>query len=475
MSDLKESNFHSELIKKRKKLKQRQMIQVVGIYCFIIVLIGVVAFGTYQIIKAVSGTGNNSGQTASQENNPESQTQPQISDEEEIKALIQQADRLAAGYDYDKAIELLSSDARYTTRPEITAAIAGYEETKTTLVKADVTKVPHVFFHTLIYDKSKAFDGDDRQMGYNQVMTTIGEFEKMLDEMYKRGCVLVKIHDVGYESTDSQTGETKMVKGDIMLPPGKKPIVMSQDDVNYYPYMQKDGFANRLVIGDDGRVTCEMDLDDGSKVRGDYDLIPILNKFIDAHPDFSYRGAKAIIAVTGYEGVYGYRTTPSYEGKNPNIESDKQTVREIAEALKKDGWELASHSWGHKHLGRIDMDHFKADCDKWNNEVNSLIGPVDILLYPFGTDVADWHPYKADNERYKYMYNLGFRYFCTVDSSEYWVQFGTDNLRMGRRNLDGYRMKTDIDNPDKAKLTDLFDPNEVYDKSRPAEMGVITS
>ena len=62
-----------------------------------------------------------------------------------------------------------------------------------------------------------------------------------------------------------------------------------------------------------------------------------------------------------------------------------------------------------------------------------------------------------------------------MDSSEYWVQFGTDNLRMGRRNLDGYRMKTDIDNPDKAKLTDLFDPNEVYDKSRPAEMGVITS
>ena len=121
------------------------------------------------------------------------------------------------------------------------------------------------------------------------------------------------------------------------------------------------------------------------------------------------------------------------------------------------------------------MVHFKTDCDKWNNEVNSLIGPVDILLYPFGTDVADWHPYKADNERYAYMHKLGFRYFCTVDSAEYWVQFGDDNLRMGRRNLDGFRMKTDIDDPAKAKLTDLFDPNEIYDKSRPAEMGVITS
>ena len=479
MSDFNESNFHSELVKRRKKLQRRQRMQVIGVYCFIIVLIGVVAFGAYHIIKAVSGGENkNTPAAASQSSEAESESQAAPASEEAVKALIEKADRLAASYDYDAAIQLLSSDEKYATAPEVTEAIAGFEQTKSTLVKADVTKVPHVFFHTLIYDTSKAFDGDDRQMGYNQVMTTIGEFEKMLDEMYKRGFVLVRIHDVGYEAPDPETGATKMMKGDIMLPPGKKPLVMSQDDVNYYPYMKTDGFANRLVIGDDGRVTCEMDLEDGSKVRGDYDLIPILNKFIDAHPDFSYKGAKAIIAVTGYEGVYGYRTTASYESgpdKNPNIEADKQTVREIAEALKKDGWEPASHSWGHKHLGKIDMVHFKTDCDKWNNEVNSLIGPVDILLYPFGTDVADWHPYKADNERYAYMHKLGFRYFCTVDSAEYWVQFGDDNLRMGRRNLDGFRMKTDIDDPAKAKLTDLFDPNEIYDKSRPAEMGVITS
>ena len=48
-------------------------------------------------------------------------------------------------------------------------------------------------------------------------------------------------------------------------------------------------------------------------------------------------------------------------------------------------------------------------------------------------------------------------------------------MRQGRRNLDGYRMLRDIQEPDNAKLKDLFDANEVYDKDRPKEMGEITS
>lgn len=38
-----------------------------------------------------------------------------------------------------------------------------------------------------------------------------------------------------------------------MLPEGKKPFVMSQDDLCYYDYMLDDGFASRIVIGDDGK------------------------------------------------------------------------------------------------------------------------------------------------------------------------------------------------------------------------------
>ncbi len=69
-----------------------------------------------------------------------------------------------------------------------------------------------------------------------------------------------------------------------------------------YPYMDGDGFASKIVIGEDGRPSCEMKMEDGTVSAGSYDLVPILNDFIDEHPDFSYKGAKAIIALTGYEG-----------------------------------------------------------------------------------------------------------------------------------------------------------------------------
>lgn len=67
--------------------------------------------------------------------------------------------------------------------------------------------------------------------------------------------------------------------------------------------MDGDGFASKIVVGEDGRPTCEMKMDDGSISTGSYDLIPLLNDFIDEHPDFSYKGAKAIIALTYYEGI----------------------------------------------------------------------------------------------------------------------------------------------------------------------------
>ena len=464
-SRLNKSNFHN----KRKKRRIRAFLLT-----FVIILIlCVIIAGSVFAFKFFSSKKTKTTEEASITSTTSAEQSSQAR-EAELEDLLNKADRLALSYDYDKAIELLSTDA-LKDDPKVAEAIAKYNETKSTLVRQDPEKVPHVFFHSLIVDKSKAFDGDKKQMSYNQVMTTVGEFEKILNILYERGFVLVKIHDVADMVKDESTGEYVMKAQDIMLPPGKTPIVMSQDDVCYYEYMVGDGFASRLVIGEDGRVTTEMDMDDGTSKVGDYDLIPILNKFIDEHPDFSYKGAKAIIALTGYNGIFGYRTAPSYS-ENPTYEEDKKKATEIANALRADGWEIASHSWGHRHLGKESDEAFKTDCDKWQNEVETLVGETDILIFPFGTDIGSWHPYTDDNARYVYLKNQGFRYFCNVDSSSpYWVQIGKDYMRQGRRNLDGYRMLRDIQEPDNAKLKDLFDANEVYDKDRPTEMGEITS
>lgn len=384
-----------------------------------------------------------------------------------VRALLEKADRIAAGYDYDQAIELLQTDPLYGTDTKIDDAINHYNEIKSTLVPYDIDKITHIFFHSLIIDKSKAFDGDSKQTGYNQMMATKDEFLKILQSMYDRGYVLVKIHDMAYEATD-ENGKAYFKKGKIMLPEGKKAFVMSQDDVCYYEYMEGDGFASRIIIGEDGKPTTEMKMEDGSVSVGDYDLVPILEHFIDEHPDFSYKGARAIIALTGYNGILGYRTAASYSN-SPTYEQDKKDAAAVAQCLRDNGWELASHSWGHRHMGSIGYEDFVTDTDKWEKEVESLIGPTDIILYPFGDDIGNWHPYSNTNERYNYLKSKGFRYFCNVDSSKYWVQLGPDYLRQGRRDVDGYRMYYDLINPDpsKLKLNDLFDVAEVFDKDRP--------
>ncbi|MDQ0152514.1 hypothetical protein J2S20_001206 [Moryella indoligenes] len=378
---------------------------------------------------------------------------------------LARAERLAAQYDYDAAIALITEDSALAASEQGQAAIQGYEATKSTLVRQNISEITHVFFHTLIMDNKKAFDGDNRQDGYNDVMTTKSEFLKMMQSMYERGYVLVSIHDICYEVDDTEKGGKKMVAGDIMLPEGKHAFVLSQDDVNYYEYMDGDGFAKCLIVGEDGKPKNEMIMDDGSISVGSYDVVPLLDDFVEEHPDFSYRGAKGIVAVTGYNGVFGYRTDNSYEETNPNIEADRQKVREVAQCLRDDGWEIASHSWGHRNYGSISMEDLREDNRKWQERVAPLIGGTDILIYPFGADIADWHPYTNDNERFNLLWASGFRYFCNVDSSPYFVQKGNDFMRMGRRNLDGYRMWQDM--TVKNHTSDLFNAADIFDPDRP--------
>ena len=63
--------------------------------------------------------------------------------------------------------------------------------------------------------------------------------------------------------------------------------------------------------------------DDGSVSVGDYDLVPLLDAFVEAHPDFSYHGRKGVLAMTGYEGVLGYRTDIAYKTRE-NLEPTQQ-------------------------------------------------------------------------------------------------------------------------------------------------------
>lgn len=409
------------------------------------------------------------------------------SEEAESTALVDDLERaklMYAQYDYDAAEELLKSLPDYESNTEAQELVAKCEETKATLVEQDIYKITHVFFHILCVDPKNSFDESKwgkQAGGYNSLMTTISEFEKMIQEMYDKGFVLVSLRDIAHEETASD-GSKKMVKGSIMLPPGKQAFVMSEDDVCYYEYMKGAGFADKMIIGEDGRPTLHYTDADGNESVGDYDIVPILDKFIDEHPDFSYKGHKACLVFTGYNGVLGYRTDESYDPNSEyydpkleqghDVEAERKEAVKVMKALLDDGYDLGSHSWGHRDLGQIEFERFKKDCDRWNRNVAPLIKEAsgkqpDIIIYPRGADIADWHGYSDDNRRFNYLYDLGFRYFCNVDNNQYWVQLGDRYLRQGRRALDGLNMWLQISGQ-RERLDDLFDDvNAIFDPARP--------
>ena len=483
-TDNRRSSDNPELAKKRniarlreQRRRQRKKARMIRLGIIIGVVLIVVLLGVLGV-RAILNKG-------AKEKLEEQARQEQLLKEEEQKAAtkkeaISAADKLAAGYDYDAAIQFLKEKAQVDGGGDFNDKISEYEAIKGALVEADVDTIPHIFFHILVADPSITWNltgADEYKIGdYNQVMTTIDEFKKIMQQMYDKGYVLVKMHDMVEETTDDN-GNTVFTKGKIMLPEGKKPFVMSQDDTCYYFYMQGDGYATKLIVGEDGRPTNEYVNADGTTTTGSYDLVPVLNDFIDEHPDFSYKGAKAVLALTGYNGVLGYRTDPDLakteaEGNKFaaeygtfDTEAEIAKAKPVVEALKKDGWEFASHSYGHISYGSS-FEKVKEDADKWQERVANVIGPTDIIIYPFGTDIGGWQPYSSDNQKYEYLKGQGFKFYCNVDSNPYWVQITSENVRQGRINLDGYRMYQDLHNG-ADKLSQLFDVKSVFDENRP--------
>ena len=103
---------------------------------------------------------------------------------------------MAAQYDYDGAIALLKEQPDYDRNDRYKNLVATYEETKASCISFPIDQITHVFYHSLIYDDSRAFDGDQYEGGYNQVMTTVEEFNSITEQMYNKGYVMVSLHDM---------------------------------------------------------------------------------------------------------------------------------------------------------------------------------------------------------------------------------------------------------------------------------------
>ncbi|GEP19391.1 polysaccharide deacetylase family protein [Pediococcus argentinicus] len=356
-------------------------------------------------------------------------------------------------YNYTQAYHLLKNE-KTKDSSKLKKYISNQSDKLVTWNKPD--KFRHLFFHSLIVNPKKAFKSKSAK-GYADYMVTVSEFDKILKQLYQNGYVLVGIQSL----VTNDHGKLKM--NSIKLPKGKTPLILSQDDVSYYEYMKGDGFAKDLFVDGNGKIRNHY-VDDGKDQVGNYDLVPIVDQFVRDHPDFSYQGQKGTIALTGYNGVLGYRTSPSeYKNKAKRNVAIKKATK-TATAMKKDGWTFASHSWGHINMTESPLAQIKRDNALWQKEVTPIIGKTDIFIDPFGADIGGVAPYNKGNQKYDYMHQQGFNIFCNVDASHTsWGQIGSNFYRNARINVDGIRIKSDLDKSDPV-LKDFFNVHQVIDQ-----------
>ena len=316
--------------------------------------------------------------------------------------------------------------------------------------------IHHIFFHSLLAYPELTFTGDKRSKFFESYMITKYEFTHILDELYTNNYVLIDIHQIYAVDVSGH-----VIKKDLYLPQGKKPLIISVDDVNYYKSQQGRGMAHKLVLDTDGSVATQIMSPNGTMtITHDGDIMPILDTFVQHHPDFSIGGAKGIIAETGFDGVLGYRTQRS-ASTSPTYIQDRVSAKEIVAKLKATGWTFASHSYTHdsKFLqDTISTEKVERDATAWDNEVKPIIGNTDIFIGPFGEIFTTKDP------RRDIILSHGFKMICGVGMDAY-LKYSPNYIVMDRANIDGIRLEKYPNS-----LKQYFDVSKVLDPKRPMKL-----
>lgn len=364
--------------------------------------------------------------------------------QDEAESLKSRAAVMAAEYDYENAMKTLAGySGGLANHSELLNLYNSYKAALNDLVVwDDLSEIPNLSFRTLMADLSKAAADPDRGSRYLKNYITTGEFSAILDQLYANGYVLVSLYDFAVPVTN-EDGSVGVNRTSIRLPEGKKPIILTQEGVNYYSHTENcGGFADSLVVNASGELTCRLGDSEGA-----FDLVPVLNDFLAQHPDFSYEGARATIAVSGYEGLFGMTLDQSAE------------IQAVADKLRAQGYDIACYTYADMEYADFGAAGIQEDLDKWNAEIVPVLGTTDMLVYPTGGDIKGQEAYSGS--KYDALHGYGFRYFVGVTNGTQWGMTTGDYARQTRTLVTGANL---ADHPD--WFDGMFDAASVLSPDR---------
>ena len=286
-----------------------------------------------------------------------------------------------------------------------------------------------LFVHPLVLNPKLAFTSDRLGQGFADYFVTAREFRRILDQLWRNGWTLVD--------------PRRVAAGDVRVPAGRKPLVLQEDDANYYAYFGGRGLASRLVLDSDGQVEAEYDGPTGPTVT-DQDVVPLVDEAVAAHPELSADGAKGLIAETGYEGLFGEHDLGDLAAH--------ARIRALVARLRDTGWVIASHTYGHINLSEDSLAVIAHDTARWKQLTADLLGPVDILVYPFGA-----RPSPAGR---RLLRDAGFTVQYDIDVRPRRV-VADGVVLMSRRHVDGFSFA------DPSAMAPFFSVAGVRDPLRP--------
>ena len=334
----------------------------------------------------------------------------------EVEDLKTRAAAMAAEYDYENAMKILAGySGGLADHPELLSLYNSYKEALNDLVVwNDLSQIPHLSFRTLVTDLEKASADPDRGSRYQKNYITIDEFSRILNQLYENGYVLVSLSDFAMPYT-AEDGSVGVNMTSIRLPEGKKPIILTSEGDNYYSHTEGcGGFADKLTVNEAGELVCV----DTAGNEGAFGFVPVLNAFFAEHPDFSYEGARATIALSGYEGLFGMEL------------SQTEDIRKVAATLRQQGYDIACYTYADMEYADYGVTGLKEDLDKWFAEITPVLGETDILVYPTGGDIKGQEAYSGS--KYDALHGYGFRYFVGTGSGASWGMTATQYARHTR-------------------------------------------
>ena len=319
-------------------------------------------------------------------------------------------------------------------------------------------EIEHIFIHCLVAYPEIAFkETNSMKSAYEKDCITSEEFCLLLNELYKNNYVLVDINST-FKVDENGVAEKQKVN----VPKGKKPLVLSVDDVVYDHKKAGKGMVDKIIVDSNGNLATSTVINCKEEIAYDKEFVCILENFISSHPDFSVKNARATINLTGFDGILGYRTQTS---NKTNREEQIINEKKVVQKLKEKGYNFACHSYGHYHMKQISLENFKREIDAWNEEVVPLIGKTNIYVYPYG----EWEIMSGNklSEKQQLLIDDGFKLFCGVGIKNFYSYMPYNKkisqkiLFMDRAPIDGTTLTTYA-----KDLSNLIDASSVLRREK---------